>query len=89
MVKSKYFLFYSMNGNELGDENWEWPMFMYWLIYWMKFLFNIGGNWGGVSKVIIAKGLNQHVRSWHNQFERGGGLFFCQNIRGPRGIILF
>ena len=36
------------------------------------FLFNIGGNWGGVIKAVIGKRLNQQVQSRHNQFERGG-----------------
>jgi hypothetical protein len=37
-------------------------------IRWWK----LGGNWGGVIIVIIAKRLNEYVRPRHNQFERCG-----------------
>ena len=32
---------------------------------------NIGGNWGRIFEVVIAIILIEHVRSQHNQFERG------------------
>lgn len=42
----KWYLFYNMIHNELGDKNWEWPMFIFWSINWLNFFIQYMGKLG-------------------------------------------
>ena len=55
----------------------------------IDFLFNIGGNWEGVFKVVIAKRLYQQMRSQRKQFEMGGEIssYACHKFLRFPGLV--